>query len=72
MANKLFEYAVIYHPSSTKEQKERGEEAKSNIVVPLTSVLAKDIAAVQMLAARAIPEEYTDMLDRVEIAIRPF
>ena len=69
---KLYEYAVLYHPTQTKEQKERGESAKSKLIVDVTRVLAAGEKEAAMLAARSIPEEYADKLDKVEIALRPF
>ncbi len=72
MAAKIFEFAVIYHPVPTKDQQERGERPKSELVVPVTTVLANDEKQAGMLAARAIPETFTDKLDRLEIALRPF
>lgn len=72
MSAKIFEYAVIHHPVATKEQQDRGEKPKSILLVDVTRVLARDANEASMLAARAIPAEYTDQLDRVEIALRPF
>jgi hypothetical protein len=72
MSQKLFEFAVIYTPALTKEQREAGEKAKSKLVVDVTRVLANDEAEVNMLAARAIPVDYADKLQQVEIAVRPF
>jgi hypothetical protein len=72
MPMKIFEYAVLYHPLPTKDQIERGEQPRSLLVVDVTRVVAKDQSEVQMLAARAIPEEYTNKLDRLEVAVRPF
>lgn len=69
---KLYEFAVIYNPLPTKEQQDRGESPKSVLAVDVTRVLANNDKEAQMLAARAIPTEYTDALDRVEIAVRPF
>lgn len=69
---KLFEYAVIYNPLATKEQQERGETPKSMLIVDVARVLSNNEKEAMMLAARAIPQEYTDKLDRVEIALRPF
>lgn len=69
---KIFQYAVIYHPLPTKEQQERGERPRSEIVVPIESIVARDEKEVAMLASRSIPEKYADKLDRLEIAIRPF
>lgn len=69
---KLYEYAVIHNPLPTKDEKERGEKPRSKLIVDVTRVLCNDEKEAAMLAARAIPQEYTDKLDRVEIALRPF
>ena len=69
---KLYEYAVIYNPLPTKDQTERGEKPKSVLIVDVQRVLSNDDKEAMMLAARAIPQDYTDKLDRVEIALRPF
>ena len=69
---KLFEYACIYNPLATKDQQDRGEKPKSVLIVDVTRVLANNDKEAMMLAARSIPTEYTDRLDQVEIAIRPF
>lgn len=69
---KLFEYAVIFNPLPTKEQQERGEGAKSELIVDVTRVLSNNDREAMMLAARSIPPQFTDKLDRVEIALRPF
>ena len=69
---KLFEYAVIYNPLPTKEQVERGEKPKSELIVDVKRVLSNNDKEAAMLAARDIPDAYTDKLDRVEIALRPF
>ena len=69
---KLYEYAVIYSPIATKDEQERGEKPKSKLIVDVTRVLCNDDKEAAMLAARAIPAEHTDKLDRIQIAIRPF
>jgi hypothetical protein len=69
---KLYEYAVIFNPLPTKDENERGEKPKSKLIVDVTRVLSNDDKEAMLLAARAIPSEYTDKLDRVEIALRPF
>lgn len=69
---KLYEYAVIYNPLPTKDQVDRGEKPKSELVVDVKRVLSNSDKEAAMLAARDIPEAYTDKLDRVEIALRPF
>jgi hypothetical protein len=69
---KIYEYAVIHHPIATKEQQDRGEKPRSVLIVDVTRVLARDDKEASILAARAIPVDFTDKLDRVEIALRPF
>lgn len=69
---KLFEYAVIYNPAPTKDQHDRGEPPKSELIVPVKHVLANSEKEAMMLAARDIPADYTEKLARVEIALRPF
>ena len=71
---RLFEYAAIFHPKA-KEKKVEGETpetGKSILIVDVTRVLAGSDTEVGMLAARAIPQKYTDKLDQVEIIVRPF
>jgi hypothetical protein len=69
---KLFEYACIYNPLPTREQQERGEKPKAVLIVDVTRTLAKNDKEAMMLAARSIPDDYSDKLDLIEIAIRPF
>ena len=69
MKLKLFEYAVLSHP----EIKEKGEEiGKTMLLKDLTRILAKDEKQVGMMAAREVPAEHLDHLERVEIIVRPF
>lgn len=69
---KLFEYAVLYHPKPTKEQNDRGETPKSEVLISPTSVLATGEPQVVTLASRAIPDSHIDKLDELEIVVRPF
>ena len=69
---KLYEYAVIYNPVATKDQQDRGDKPKSTLIVDVKRVLAGSDKEAMLLAARDIPSDYTDKLDRVEIALRPF
>lgn len=69
---KLFEYAAIYNPKPTKDAQGNDTTPKSVLVISPTTVLAKSDKEVGVLAARAIPEEYTDRLEEVEIVVRPF
>ena len=64
--SRLFQYAILWHP--TKEQKDK----KSALIVEPTTILAKNEQVAQMMAVKAIPDEFTDQLEQVDIAIRPF
>jgi len=67
----LYEYAVILNEKRDKD----GEETEpAKVVVEPTTVLARDEAQAQMLAARAIPEELVNngALDRLLVVVRPF
>lgn len=66
---KLYEYAVILQPKLDKDG-EVSEEGK--LVVEPTTVLADDESQAQLLAGRAIPEEFMDRLERLTLAVRPF
>lgn len=69
MKLKVFEYLVLLHPAKDTEGKEVG---KTTFVKDLSRILAKDEKQVGMLAAREIPADLMDELDRVEIIVRPF
>lgn len=68
---KLYEYAVIL---DEKRNKDDDITEDSRIVVEPTSVLAKDDAQAQLLAARSIPDEFVKngKLDRLVVVVRPF
>lgn len=70
---KLFEYAILYHPKEKKDVAGNPTETKKSVVIqaPVTVIAVSD-KEVAMLAAKAIPGEYDDKLEDVEIAIRPF
>jgi len=68
MRLKLFQYAILWHP--TQAQAEKGE--KSKVICPLNTLLAADQNSANMSAVMTIPEEYKDQLDQVEVALRPF
>ena len=65
---KLFQYAILYHP--LPKEKETG--AQSKIVKEITTIIAHDLNAATLIAARSIPEDYTDKMERIEVAVRPF
>lgn len=66
---KLFEYAMLLHPKADAEGKEEG---KTVILKGVSCVLARDEKQVGILAAREIPSDHIEELDRVEIIVRPF
>lgn len=69
---KLYEYAILYHQKLSKSQEQDGVKAQHEILVRPNLILARDEKEVLLRAAREIPGDYTDRLDEVEIAIRPF
>lgn len=69
MKLKLFEYAVLLHPELDKEGKFIG---KTTLLKEPALLLAKDEQQVGMLAAREVPKEHLEHLERVEIVVRPF
>lgn len=66
--SKLFQFAAILNPS----QKEEEEGVKPRLIVEVQTVLAADQGAATLLAARAIPEEFVDSLDRIQVVVTPF
>lgn len=68
---KLYEYAVLLDEKRDKDGEITDDAA---VVVPVTQVLARDDGQAQMLAARAIPEEYVanGKMDRLVVVVRPF
>jgi hypothetical protein len=69
MKMRLFEFAVILQPKTDKD----GEETEpGKLVVEIETILAKDPDQAGMIAARAIPDEYMDRLDRLSVVVRPF
>jgi stage III sporulation protein SpoIIIAA len=69
MKLRLFEFVILLHPEVDDEGNEKG---KTVILRDVYRVLAKDEKQVGILAARGIPIENVDDLDRVEIIVRPF
>lgn len=72
MGQKLYEYAAIYTPLQTKEQNDRGEKPKSELIVKPTPVLADGEAEVRVVASRAIPDGYSDRLAQIDLVVRDF
>jgi hypothetical protein len=69
MQERLYQYAVIKHP--TKEKRDEG--ARSEIIIkPSEFMLARTEDEVMIAATRRIPEDQLEDADRLEVAIRPF
>jgi hypothetical protein len=69
MKQKLFQYAILWHPT---EKQVKDEGFKSKVLIEPKTILASDQNAAGMAAAMEIPSEYKGQLDQIEIAIRPF
>ena len=68
----LFKFAILYHPKPTKEQNDRGESPKTEVLVTPDVVLASNMEQAQTLAGRRIPESHVDKLDDVQVLVGPF
>jgi hypothetical protein len=66
---KLFQYAIIWHPT---EKQIKDEGLKSKVLVELKTLLANDERGASMAAAMDIPQDYRQQLEQIDIAIRPF
>ena len=66
---KIFEYAVLLHP---KPLKASDPKLASRLVVRPEYVVCDNELQARMHATKAIPGEYDDRLDEVEIVVRPF
>jgi hypothetical protein len=65
---KLFEFAIIAHPTSEEAKDGKGTE----ILVKPEVIVAPDERTANIMASRRIPESHLTKLDRVDIALRPF
>lgn len=65
---RLFQYAVIWHP--TEAEAKDGQESK--ILVEVQNVLGLDKDSILMGASMDIPTEYKNKLSQIEVVIRPF
>jgi hypothetical protein len=72
MRDKLFEYAVLFHPPVTQDDKDWARRIRSKALILPTAILAKDEAEVRAKAFREIDAEYDDKLDQVEVLVVPF
>jgi hypothetical protein len=69
---KLYSYAVLFHPKSTRDPGGNDTTPPSEILIKPTDVLAADDKTVAMIATRAIPKEYEQKLDLCEVIVKPF
>jgi hypothetical protein len=69
---KLYQYAVLYHPKPTKDSQGNDTTPPTEIVTPITAVLAGSDQEVSINAARGIPEKFLAHLEEIEIAIVQF
>lgn len=65
---KLFQYAVLLHP--TEAEKRGGKE--TIVLIPITAILARDQNTAMLKAFKSIDPQYSEMYDRIEVAVRPF
>jgi hypothetical protein len=65
----LFEYAVF---KDEKRDKDDQITEPAVVLVPPTTVLAENDKQVGIRAAKAIPDEHMDDLDRIQVVVRPF
>ena len=72
MKCELYDYCALYHPKAKKDQNGNEVSERSKLIIPVQSIVAATPDEVSIVAARAIPEEYLDKLDDVEIIVRPF
>lgn len=66
---KIFQYVVFYNP---KQDPAKAEESRSEIIVPITTVLEKSEDIVKMKAVRGLDEKWMDKLDEITIAVKSF
>lgn len=66
---KLFQFALIWNPT---EKQVKDEGLKPVLVHDVQAIMANDDKHAQTIAARAIPEKFSDQLDQIMVVIRPF
>lgn len=66
---KVYEFLVLHVPRA-KDENEVPD--RPTIIVDLERIVAYDEQEASIRAARAIPAEYDDRLDEVQVVIRPF
>lgn len=66
--SQLYQYAAILDPSA----KELEDGVKPKLIVEVQTVLAPDQQSALLLAARAIPDEFVNELDRIRVVVTSF
>ena len=69
MKLELFQVAAILHPEKKKDGSYKGD---SELILKPETRLDKDADLVAKKIIRKLPEKYENVLDRVEIIVRPF
>lgn len=64
----VFEYVVLLHPT----EKEKKDGVKTKMIVDVKRLVAADAGTATLLAARAIPTEFEESIERVQVVVRPF
>ena len=65
---KLYQYVAFLRPT----EKEAKEGNIGKVIVDPTTILSVNEQSASIMASRAIPEEYINQIDRIEVAVRPF
>ena len=65
---RMFQYAILWHPS--KEQAKEGQ--KSKMLVEPRMILGTDDKTIGMKAIKAIPSEYDNQLEQIEVVVQAF
>ena len=68
MKQKLFQFALLFHPN----EKELKDGKRSEVITEVKTIIATDDKTALLLVSRQIPEEYINRLDQVEVVLRPF
>lgn len=68
MRKTIFEVAILLHP--TEDESKNG--VSSMLLVRPKHILATNQHEATLLAAREIPDDYLERLDRIDVAVRPF
>lgn len=65
---KVFEYVTFFEGV----EDDNGEWVRKPEVLTFDRVVAESQDKVNIIAARSIPEDHLDVIDRISIAVRPF